>query len=105
MCIVFVHPEKEDKKLENKKDKEKESFKRENSFISNLKEQSKLYEQSFNNSIMGGTNQSKLSIKQLQNRSKLSKIKEEKEENKIIVYYTEKDYLKRKPALKYFEFK
>ena len=103
--IVFVHPEKEDKKLDNKKDKENESIKRENSFISNLKEQSKLYEQSFNNSIMGGTNQSKLSIKQLQNRSKLSKLKEEKEENKIIVYYTEKDYLKRKPSLKYFEFK
>ena len=54
---------------------------------------------------MGGANQSKLSIKQLQNKSKLSSIKEEKEENKIIVYYTEKDYLKRKPALKYFEFK
>ena len=38
-------------------------------------------------------------------RSKLSVIKEEKEEKKIIVYYTEKDYLKRKPDMKYFEFK
>ena len=103
--VVFVHPEKEDKKPGYAKDKENEGLKRENSFISNLKEQSKLYEQSFNNSIMGGSNQSKLSIKQLQNKSKLSKIKEEKEENKVIVYYTEKDYLKRKPALKYFEFK
>ena len=103
--VVFVHPEKEDKKPGDAKDKENEGLKRENSFISNLKEQSRLYEQSFNNSIIGGMNQSKLSIKQLQNRSKLSKIKEEKEENKVIVYYTEKDYLKRKPALKYFEFK
>ena len=99
--VVFIHPEKEDKKEENEKDKEKEneSMKRENSFLSNLREQS------FNNSLMGGVNQSKLSIKQLQNKSKLSGKKEEKEENKIIVYYTEKDYLKRKPALKYFEFK
>ena len=103
--IIFTHPEKEDIKTRNAKDKENESIKKENSFISNIKEQSKLYEQSFSNSIMGGMNQSKLSIKQLQNRSKLSMIKEEKEENKIIVYYTEKDYLKRKPALKYFEFK
>ena len=103
--IIFTHPEKEDIKTRNTKDKENESIKKENSFISNIKEQSKLYEQSFSNSIMGGMNQSKLSIKQLQNRSKLSMIKEEKEENKIIVYYTEKDYLKRKPALKYFEFK
>ena len=100
--IIFTHPEKEDIKTRNAKDKENESIKKENSFISNIKEQSKLYEQSFSNSIMGGMNQSKISIKQLQNRSKLSMIKEE---NKIIVYYTEKDYLKRKPALKYFEFK
>ena len=54
------------------------------------------------NNSLAGVNQSKLSIKQTQNRSKLSAIKEEKEENKIIVYYTQKDYLKRKPALKYF---
>ena len=98
--IVFIHPMKEDKKEEKSKEhKENESMKRENSFLSNLKEQS------FSNSLMGGVNQSKLSIKQLQNRSKLSAIKEEKEENKIIVYYTDKDYLKRKPALKYFQFK
>ena len=98
--IIFIHPMKEDKKEEkSKENKENESMKRENSFLSNLKEQS------FSNSLMGGVNQSKLSIKQLQNRSKLSAIKEEKEENKIIVYYTDKDYLKRKPALKYFQFK
>ena len=97
--VVFIHPEKEDKKEEKpEKEKENESFKKENSFLNNLKEQS------MNNSL-AGVNQSKLSIKQMQNRSKLSAIKEEKEENKIIVYYTEKDYLKRKPALKYFEFK
>ena len=103
--VVFVHPEKDDIKYHKDKEKDNESYKRENSFISNIKEQSRLYEQSFNTSLMGGANQSKLSIKQLQNKSKLSSITEEKEENKIIVYYTEKDYLKRKPALKYFEFK
>ena len=97
--VIFIHPEKDDKKEEKpEKEKENESFKRENSFLNNLKEQS------MNNSL-AGVNQSKLSIKQMQNRSKLSAIKEEKEENKVIVYYTEKDYLKRKPALKYFEFK
>ena len=97
--VIFIHPEKDDKKEEKpEKEKDNESFKRENSFLNNLKEQS------MNNSL-AGVNQSKLSIKQMQNRSKLSAIKEEKEENKVIVYYTEKDYLKRKPALKYFEFK
>ena len=106
--IVFVLPEKDDLKYHKDKDRDNESLKRENSFISNIKEQSRLYEQSFNASLMGGANQSKLSIKQMQNKSKLSSIKEEKEEkeeNKIIVYYTDKDYLKRKPALKYLEFK
>ena len=103
--IIFIHPEKEDIKTnKNEKGGENES-KKENSFIGNIKEQSKLYEQSFSNSLIGGVNQSKLSIKQMQNRSKLSVIKEEKEEKKIIVYYTEKDYLKRKPDMKYFEFK
>ena len=101
--VIFIHPEKEDKKEEKDKEKEKEKeiepLRRENSFLSNIKEQS------INNSLMGGVNQSKLSIKQMQNKSKLSTIKEEKEENKIIVYYTDKDYLKRKPSLKYFDFK
>ena len=97
--VVFIHPIKEDKKEEKNKENKDDSLRKENSFLSNLKEQS------FSNSLMGGMNQSKLSIKQLQNKSKLSAIKEEKEENKIIVYYTEKDYLKRKPSLKYFEFK
>ena len=115
--IVFIHPEeeyrnekKEDKNINNENNYNMINIKnnKENSFASNIRDQqsSKLYEQSFNASLMkDGTNQSKLSIKQLQNKSKLSMIKEEKEENKIIVYYTEKDYLIRKPSLKYFEYK
>ena len=116
--IVFVHPEEEyrnQKKTEvgygndiNSNNISNIKINKENSFMSNIRDQhsSKLYEQSFNTSLMkDGINQSKLSIKQLQNRSKLSMIKEEKEENKIIVYYTEKDYLLRKPSIQYFEYK
>ena len=49
-------------------------------------------------------NDSKLSIKQNQNPTPASEEKEE--QNKpIYVYYTDKDYLKRKPATKYLEYK
>ena len=71
-------------------------------------------EKSGNNSVLKekSVNESKLSNRQNQSNMSQSKenkeIKEEKEVEEIkpiIVYWTEKDYLNRKPAIKYMEYK
>ena len=122
--IVFIHPDdiiKEKPKEENKENEEKNEENpenNENNSKSNINEQNKTIEE-INKEVKENPNESKekdLNLskgdqsKNMGNLSKklskqsLDEIKEE--ENKpTIVYYTEKDYLKRKPNHKYIEYK
>ena len=119
--IIFIHPndiKPEKPKLELNIEEEKENnenHENENNTKSMINEQNKTNktnEEIKENKIENkenDTNASKGEQKTPDISKKISKkIEEEKkeEENKPkIVYYTEKDYLKRKPTHKYFEFK
>ena len=98
---------------ENKESKENNTENKENNETGNQenntnqenKEQQQTNEQNVNNTDKN-VNESKLSIKQHQTQTSQKNEENETEQNKpVYVYYTEKDYLKRKPATKYLEYK
>ena len=129
--IIFIHPEDIKKDKPKEEIKENEEKKEENPENSQNNTKSLINEQNKTNEEINKENKdnkdnkdSKNEIKEKELSSskaeqeqninlskKLSKktldeIKVEKEENKpVIVYYTEKDYLKRKPNQKYLEYK
>jgi len=101
--------EENNEEQNNLEEKKEQNEKKENENIQEIKEmQQQIKEQSVNNSVIKDNktvNESRISMKQ--NQSLLKQKKEEKEEdiNPIFVYYTDKDYLKRKPSSKYLDFK
>ena len=123
--IIFVHPDdikKEKPKeeiIENEEKKEENQENNENNTKSIINEQTKSNEENKDNKNDNKENETNISkgdqdqnlgnlSKKLSNKNldEIKEEKEEKEENKpIIVYYTEKDYLKRKPHHKYIEYK
>lgn len=118
--IIFIHPddiknevikeENEEKKEENEEDndnKTKEKIDEQNK----TKEEKEIKEIKNENketdSNLSKVEQNKINAKVSSKLSKKIKeeIKEEEDKKPIIVYYTEKDYLKRKPHYKYLEYK
>ena len=95
--------------LEEKKEPNENNEKKENENVQENKEmQPQVKEQSVNNSVLKDNktvNESKISMKQNQSLMKQKKEEKEEEINPIYVYYTDKDYLKRKPSSKYLDFK
>ena len=118
---IFVHPDdikKEKPKEEIKENEEKEEIQEnnENNTKSVINEQNKTNEENKDNknenkendvnASKGDQEQNFGNLSKKLSKKNLDEIKEEKEENKpIIVYYTDKDYLKRKPHHKYLEYK
>ena len=116
--IVFIHPDdmiSEKTQLETKGNDEENQENNVNNTKSNINEQNKTNEEIKENKNDNIDNDLSLSkADQVKNSEALSKklsrkslneIKEEENKPKTIVYYTEKDYLKRKPHHKYLDYK
>ena len=116
--IVFIHPDdtkKEKTQLETKGNDEENQQNNMNNTKSNINEQNKTNEEIKENKNDNIDNDLSLSkADQVKNsdalsnklsRKSLNEIKEEENTPKTIVYYTEKDYLKRKPHHKYLDYK
>ena len=98
----------EENKEQNKENNEVNNKEKNNE--QEKKEQQQSKEPSGQNSILRdkSVNESRLTNKVNQSQAQISQNKEEKEAEEakqVYVYWTEKDYLKRKAAIKYFEFK
>ena len=120
--IVFIHPDdikKEIPKEEKKENEENEENIEQNENNSKMvtEEQNKAKEENNKenkneskendlNASKTDQNKTPVNVSKKISKKTLDEIKEEKEETKnVILYYTEKDYLKRKPHYKFIEYK
>ena len=100
--IIFIHPEdiKKETPKENPEEKKDENINEE------LKENLEEENNDNNNENISKENASiKADISKVLSTKTLTEKNNEEENKKIIVYYTEKDYLKRKPNAKYIQYK
>ena len=109
--IVFIHPDdvKPEPKPEIKENESEKQENQENNTKSVINEQNKTNEELKENKNENPENEENISkaehVKSPEELSKRMSKKSSEESKEIIVYYTEKDYLNRKPHHKYIQFK
>ena len=99
--IVFIHPDDIKKETPKENTEQVQEENNNNELKENLEENNN----DNNNENISKENNSNKDISKVLSMKTLSEKNNEEENKKIIVYYTEKDYLKRKPNSKYIQYK